>query len=205
MKSRTLRRLTVPALTLILAWPAGAQTLEIDTIPGRFDFGKMWTFEDAPADYFSETYGFDASPEWFERVRLSVLRVPGCSASFVSPEGLVATNHHCIRGRLSAVERAGESLLDHGFHAASLEEERRIPNYHTDQLIAIEDVSAEIHAAVDAAPTRKRGDRRESGRWRRCRSDCARSTGTCTWRCGRCTTAAGTRLTCSAGSTTCGW
>lgn len=143
----------VPALALGLVWPAVGQTVEIDTIPGPLDFGKMWTFEDAPASYFGETYGFDASPEWFERVRLSVLRVPGCSASFVSADGLVATNHHCIRGRLPAVQRDGESLMDDGFYAAALDLERRIPNYHTDQLIAIEDVSDEVHAAVDAATT----------------------------------------------------
>jgi hypothetical protein len=153
MRAQTLRRLFAPALVMVAVWPLGAQTVEIDTIPGEFDFGKMWTFEDAPADYFSATYGFDASPEWFERVRLSVLRVPGCSASFVSGDGLVATNHHCIRGRLPAVQRAGESLLDDGFHAGSLAEERRIPGYYTDQLIAIEDVSDEVHAAVDRATT----------------------------------------------------
>ncbi len=153
MHARTLRRLLSPALALVLVWPLGAQTVEVDTVPGRFDFGKMWTFEDAPADYFGETYGFDASPEWFERVRLSVLRVPGCSASFVSAQGLVATNHHCIRGRLTAVSREGESILDDGFYAESREAERRMPDYHTDQLIAIEDVSDEVHAAVDAAAT----------------------------------------------------
>jgi hypothetical protein len=162
MHARSLRRLLAPALALVVVWPVAGQTMEVDTVPGRFDFGKMWTFEDAPAAYFTETYGFDASPDWFERVRLSVLRVPGCSAAFVSPSGLVATNHHCIRRRLAAVERDGESLLDEGFVAESLEAERRIPNYHTDQLIAIEDVSAEIHAAVDAAAAAARATAREA-------------------------------------------
>jgi hypothetical protein len=155
MHARMLHRLLVPGLVLLGAAAVSAQTLEIDTIPGRFDFGKMWTFEDAPTEYFSATYGFDASPEWFERVRLSVLRVPGCSASFVSGDGLAATNHHCIRGRLAAVQREGESLLDDGFQAESLEAERRIPGYHTDQLIAIHDVSGEIHGAVDRATTQE--------------------------------------------------
>ena len=91
-------------LIIVAPEPASAQLggVDLDTIQaGRFDYGKMWTFEYAPADYFSETYGFDANPEWFERARLSVLRIPGCSASFVSPHGLVATNHHCVRGRVA--------------------------------------------------------------------------------------------------------
>jgi hypothetical protein len=164
MPPRSRRFVLSPLLALAAVLPLHGQALEIDTTPGRFDFGKMWTFESPPGQYLSETYGFDASPEWFERVRLSVLRVPGCSASFVSGSGLVATNHHCIRGRLTAVQREGESILDEGFLAASLEAERRIPGYHTDQLIAIEDVSDEIHAAVDRATTADgRRDAREEG------------------------------------------
>jgi hypothetical protein len=163
MRIPSLRAVLVPGFLLVAVLPLHGQSLEIDTSPGRFDFGKMWTFEAPPAQYFSETYGFDASPEWFERVRLSVLRVPGCSASFVSGSGLVATNHHCIRGRLTAVERDGESILDDGFLAPSLEAERRIPGYHTDQLIAIEDVSDEVHAAVDRGTTADaRRDAREA-------------------------------------------
>jgi hypothetical protein len=121
-----------------------------DTIrAGRFDMGKMWPFEYAPLQYFSETYGFDADAKWLRRARLAVLRVPGCSASFVSPDGLVVTNHHCVRNAITQITAAGESLLDDGFFARDLAAERRIPNYYADQLIAIEDVSAEVFAATD--------------------------------------------------------
>jgi hypothetical protein len=127
----------VLAAALPAAAAAQAGGADLDTVrAGRFDFGKMWTFEYAPKEYFSETYGFDASDAWFEQARLSVLRIPGCSASFVSPGGLVATNHHCVRGAVVRVTEEGESLLDDGFYAASLNEERRIPNYYADQLIA---------------------------------------------------------------------
>ncbi len=81
-------------LSVGYAVPASAQIgeIDLDTVrAGQFDFGKMWTFEYAPTDYFSETYGFEADPSWFEAARLSVLRIPGFSASFVSPHGLVAT------------------------------------------------------------------------------------------------------------------
>ena len=143
------------AALLTLASVVQAQgPVNLDTVrAGRFDAGKMWTFEYAPAEYFTETYGFDANDAWFERARLSAVRVPGCSASFVSPDGLLATNHHCIRGRLSSISREGEALLDDGFVAHSLEEERPIPNYFVDQLIAAEDVSAEVFAALDDAMT----------------------------------------------------
>ncbi len=134
--------------------PASGQTVaggQDPTQPGRFDMGKMWTFEDAPMDYFADAYGFQADQEWFDRARLAALRIPGCSAAFVSPNGLVVTNHHCARGAVVSVTREGESLLDDGFYATSLTEERPITNYYVDQLIAAEDVSDEVLQAMDQA------------------------------------------------------
>jgi hypothetical protein len=93
---------------------------------------------------------------WFDAARLAALRIPGCSAAFVSPNGLVVTNHHCVRGAVVQVTREGENLLDEGFFALSLEEERRIPNYYVDQLIAAEDVSEEILQALDRVTRRRR-------------------------------------------------
>ncbi len=141
-------------LTLLGPSMALAQTggVDLDTIrAGRFDMGKMWTFENAPERYFSETYGFNADEKWFQGARLAALRVPGCSAAFVSPFGLVVTNHHCIRGAVSRVAREDERLLDTGFYAGTLEEERPIPDYYVDQLIDAQDVSDEIFRATDQA------------------------------------------------------
>jgi len=142
----------VVAVLAVQAAAASAQDAAPDTIrAGRFDFGKMWTFENAPAQYFTEEYGFAADSAWFARARMAALRIPGCSAAFVSPNGLVATNHHCVRGRVAAVSHPGEDLLDNGFFATSLERERPIPGYYADQLIAAQDVSDEVFAATDAA------------------------------------------------------
>jgi hypothetical protein len=143
--------LTGALLVLAAGTPAAAQVgLDPDTVRAeRFDMGKMWPLEYAPLQHFSETYSFNADAEWLRRARLAVLRVPGCSASFVSGDGLVVTNHHCVRNAITAITRPGESLLDEGFFARELAAERRIPNYHADQLIAIEDVSAEVFAATD--------------------------------------------------------
>ena len=161
-----LRRAHVVALAVaVFATEAAAQlaSFDLDSVEvGRFDYGKMWPFEYAPTEYFSETYGFDADSAWFARARLSALRIPGCSAAFVSGSALVATNHHCVRDAVSRVARTGERLLDDGFFAQTLEEERRIPDFYADQLIAVEDVSERVFDALAAASTdAERGEARE--------------------------------------------
>ena len=120
-----------------------------DTVdPGRFDGGRMWTFEYAPAEYFRSTYGIEADAAWFERARLGALRIPNCSASFVSGSGLVATNHHCARDHVSAVAQDGETLLDDGFYAARPEDERPVEDFTADQLVEILDITDEVEAAL---------------------------------------------------------
>ena len=57
--------------------------------------GKMWTFERPPLAYLQREYGFQPDAAWWDKVRLASLRFgQGCSASFVSPQGLILTNHH---------------------------------------------------------------------------------------------------------------
>lgn len=122
----------------------------LDTVrAGRLDNGKMWTFEYPPLDYLAETYGFRPDAAWFERARLGALRLPGCSAAFVSPNGLVATNHHCVRSAVVEVTQEGERLLETGFTARSLAEERPVAGLYVDQLVAIADVTAEVERALE--------------------------------------------------------
>ena len=142
--------LTVPG-TAERERPSGVR---LDTVTaGRFDNGKMWTFDSPPVDYFEEEYGLQLSDEWFQRARLGALRIPGCTASFVSPQGLMLTNHHCGRGHATSVSRPGENILDNGFYAETQGEERRVEDLYADQLVAIQDVTDEVQAALDAAQT----------------------------------------------------
>ncbi len=125
-----------------------------DTVTaGRFDDGRMWTFDHPPLDDFENRYGFRPDDAWLERARLGALRIPGCSASFVSANGLVMTNHHCARSHATDVEREGEDLLANGFYAISTRRERRAPNFYADQLLNITDVSDRVDAALSSAET----------------------------------------------------
>lgn len=128
--------------------------LKLDTVKAqRFDTGKMWSFDYPPIEYLKSTYGIDVDEDWFEDVRLSALRLTNCTASFVSEDGLIMTNHHCARGILERLSQEGEDLVKDGFYAKTLEEERKIPNYYADQLVFIKDVTEEVQKAAETGST----------------------------------------------------
>lgn len=145
--------------------PAALAPLPDTTIePARFDGGRMWTFDVPPADWFSEEYGIRADADWFARARLGSLRIPGCSASFVSPDGLVLTNHHCARDYVSAVSAEGEDLLENGFYAETRDEERPVEGFTADQLVEIRDVTDQIQGHVGNRTGDERARRLEEKR-----------------------------------------
>jgi hypothetical protein len=134
--------------------PRSAQQIDADTVDaGRFDDGRMWTFDAPPLDYFERQYDFRPGQDWMEKARLGTLRIPGCTASFVSPNGLVLTNHHCARSHATKVGRSGEEILRDGFYAESLGEERRVPGLYADQLVDITDVTSTVQRALANAET----------------------------------------------------
>ncbi len=153
----TFHRAACLALILFLPGLTGSvfgQTTDPDQVrAGDFDNGKMWTFDYPPIELFKEMYDFEPDAAWFEKARLGALRLPNCTASFVSPNGLVLTNNHCGRGPVAQVSRPGESLLDHGFVSQSLDEERMVEGLYLDQLVAIEDVTDKIYQALEDKKT----------------------------------------------------
>ena len=123
---------------------------------GKFDMGKMWTFDYPPVEYFNQTYGLNISDEWLNKVRMSALKFDDiCSASFVSEDGLVMTNHHCGRDYITKVSKSGEELEKNGFFAATLADERKVEGLFVQQLVKIIDVTADVQSKVDKGTTDK--------------------------------------------------
>lgn len=132
-----------------------SQAVTSDTVKaGKFDNGKMWTFDFPPLDYFEKTYGFRPDSQWLDDVRMSALRFGNnCSASFVSATGLVMTNHHCARESGTAVQKENEDFNKNGFIASTLAEERKVPGLFVEQLVKIEDITIRVQKAMDAGKT----------------------------------------------------
>lgn len=156
MFSKTKSIKTIPILVLFFIIPSiyAQQTFNPDTVQAKlFDTGKMWTFDYPPFDYWEETYGFVADEDWMKHVQLSTLRIPGCTASFVSEDGLIVTNHHCSTWHRDAVQKEGEDLFTNGFYAETIEDERLVPNMYADQLKLIRDVTDQILDVINKAET----------------------------------------------------
>lgn len=123
-----------------------AQNYFFDTTSvGKYDMGKSWTFDEFPKQYFKDRYGFNATDEWIEKVRLSAIKFSTwCSSSFVSEDGLIMTNHHCIDFVSNRIEKEGENIDKNGFYAATLQDERKVTGVFVDNLVFMKDVTDEV-------------------------------------------------------------
>jgi hypothetical protein len=109
----------------------------------------MWTFDNFPSQKVEAKYGFAPSQAWLDHVRQSSLRIAfGCSASFISPDGLVMTNHHCVVDCVQQLSTAEKNLVESGFVAETAAEERECPAFELDQLTQIRNVTAEVQQAM---------------------------------------------------------
>lgn len=105
----------------------------------------MWTFDNVPEDILFERHGFIPDAAWLERARLASLRFSdGGSGSFVSPEGLVVTNHHIALGQLQKTSTADRDYVKEGFYARTRAEEQPCPDLELNQLVSYEDATAAV-------------------------------------------------------------
>lgn len=140
------------------------------------EFGTMWTFDAPPLDYWEATYGFRPTHSWLDHVRLSAARIPGCSSSFVSADGLVMTNHHCSRACITSASTPDSNYHETGFVARNREDEKQCPGMWADQLQSIEDVTAHIRSAVTATNPEIQIEQRDSAA-QAIQAECSETTG----------------------------
>ncbi|MCC7065501.1 MAG: S46 family peptidase [Planctomycetes bacterium] len=146
-----IRKLAAPFSAILLSLSALAQGSSADTLA----LGKMWTFENPPLAYLEREYGFKPDQTWLDSLRLGALRLgerenPWCSASFVSPQGLIMTNHHCVREQVAQIQGEND-WIKNGFAATDLTDEVAIPGLTVHQLVAQEDVTAKVGEGIAAS------------------------------------------------------
>ena len=112
----------------------------------------MWTFDNPPLKQLKEKYNFTPTQKWLDHLRLSSVRLnDGGSGSFVSPHGLLLTNHHVALGQLQKNSSAEHDYVRDGFYAATPEEEMKSPDLEVNVLVSTENVTERVNAAVKGA------------------------------------------------------
>ncbi len=117
---------------------------------GSFAFADegMWLFNAFPKDKVQAKYGFAPDQAWLDHVRLSSARAPNGSSSFVSPDGLIFTNHHIAQGCVHDLSTNGKDYMKNGFYAPTQAEEPKCPGVEFVVLEGIEDVTEKVNAAA---------------------------------------------------------
>ncbi len=143
--------------------------------PASADEG-LWLFEAFPKQRVGARYGFQVSDEFLDRLRLASLRV-GASGSFVSPNGLIFTNHHVALDCVQKLSTAEHNYVADGFWAATQAEEKPCPDMEANQLLRIQDVTARVRGAAPAEASDAEALRARLAEIARIEKECAAATG----------------------------
>ena len=131
----------IPFAVAVLA--LGATFPGSSTLPDE----GMWPFDSLPLKQLKEQYDFEPSAEWLDHVRLGSVRFDtGGSGSFVSPNGLVMTNHHVALETIQKVSTPEKDWVEPGFSARLFGEEVPGKDLVLRQLVDVKDVTAEVMA-----------------------------------------------------------
>ncbi|HPF39150.1 MAG TPA: S46 family peptidase [Phycisphaerae bacterium] len=124
----------------------------------------MWLLNNLPRTELKQKYGFEPTDDWVNHIQKASVRFGnGGSASFISPHGLVMTNHHVGADAVQNLSSAEHNYMRDGFYAPTNADELKCPDVELNVLMEIRPVTDRINAAVtkdmspaDAATARQK-------------------------------------------------
>jgi hypothetical protein len=109
----------------------------------------IWLLNRFPKDRVAKKYGFSVSDDFLKRVQSASVRLnSGGSGSFVSPQGLIFTNHHVASDCIQKLSTPQNDYMNHGFHARTEAEEKACPDLEVNVLLEITDVTERVNSSI---------------------------------------------------------
>ncbi|HUT85440.1 MAG TPA: S46 family peptidase, partial [Elusimicrobiales bacterium] len=142
----------------------------------RADEG-MWTLDNLPHKQLKEKYNFTLSDEWVKTVQLSAVKLPRGSSTFLSPNGLIITNHHVASGLIYKLSSEEHDYIKNGFYAKTLKDELKCKDTEADVLVDIEDVTKRVLGAVAKKASEKEKGKQISAEISRIEKESSEKTG----------------------------
>src|SRR5262245_17048087 len=101
----------------------------------------MWLLNEPPRALLAARHKVELSDEWLAKAMKASVRLNnGGSGGFVSPNGLVVTNHHVGAGTIQKVSTKANNYLETGFLAKTRKQELKCPDLEFNVLQEIVDV-----------------------------------------------------------------
>lgn len=136
----------------------------------------IWLFDRVPDSLRSEVrkkYKFDLNQQFLDHLRTGSVHFGGGSGSFVSPDGLLFTNHHVASGCVQDLSSKDNDYMKNGFHARSREEEKRCPGLRVRVLAEITDVTAKVQGAGESSTDTAEANRLRKAEMSRIENECS--------------------------------
>jgi hypothetical protein len=109
----------------------------------------MWLLNEPPRKLLQERHGFALTDDWLARAtQASVRFTNGGSGGFVSPDGLIVTNHHVGASAIQKLSTKEKNYLQDGFLAATRKQELKCADLELNVLQEIVDVTDRVKGAV---------------------------------------------------------
>jgi hypothetical protein len=157
-------------LTVVLAFLTAAQ-------PGRAEEG-MWLINRFPKEAVKQKYGVTVTDSFLQNLQMSSVRFnSGGSGSFVSPNGLLFTNHHVGAECIYKVSTKENDYMKDGFHARRTADEKACPDLEVNVLLKIESVTEKVNEGVAAQTAPAEANRIRQANITRIESACNKATG----------------------------
>src|ERR1043165_2121433 len=122
----------------------------------------MWPFHGFPFDKANGALNTKLDQKWLDKVPTATVRLANCTASFVSKDGLILTNHHCVEDCLAQLGSKEKSYVEDGFLAKTHEEEKKCQTQIADVLTGMEDITARVGKAIEGKDEKSANDARKA-------------------------------------------